>query len=400
MDANRRGFLFGAPIALFGLESLADLASVEAAADVSQSSADAADFWVRGMGVPAHLVPGAEASRGRRPAGPQGTNFAREPLFLHYDPDENTLLPASQIPTSKLLPAGDAKVDFQLVRMRLNADDTKVFENYQSGGIYWDMQQQGAAAAAPSSPPDFWSQASVVISAMFPGAGGKGGGAKGGGGGDKGGGSKGGGGKKSGKGNGFFPQSAPGGGGGSGQGTSTVPLQQAKQAQSISLPGGFGKAAFSCFAKDRKKSAFGQFVSALSMVTNSPMMSYLPMLSLPGVGGPALTAIRGLVGNLQSHGGDQQPILQSPPTDVFAIGQGLTEDAVRLRNGYYIAVPMEHASQLEPDLNKLTVLQGFLVPREATEMDIYDTMGGAAPSVSYMSLKIGVAATKIQGKCA
>jgi hypothetical protein len=392
MDANRRGFLFGVPIALFGLESLSELTSAQAAADVTQSSADAADFWVRGMGVPAHLVPGGEASRGRRPAGPQGTNFAREPLFLHYDPDEKTLLPASQIPVAKMLPSGDAKVDFQLVRMRLNPDDTKVFENYASGGIYWDMQQQ--TSAAPAAAPDFWSEASVVVSAMFPGAGGGAGG--------KGGGGKGGSGKKPAKGNAFFPQSAPGKptAPSAGQGTSTVPLQQAKQAQSIALPGGFGKAAFTCFAKDHKKSAFGQFVSALSMVTNSPAMSYLPMLSLPGIGGPALSAIRGLVGTLQSHGGDQQPILQSPPTDVFAVGQGITDDAVRLRNGYYIAVPMEHTALLEPDLSKLKVLQGFLVPKEATEMDIYDTMGGTAPGVSYLSLKIGVAQTKVPGKCA
>jgi hypothetical protein len=387
MDANRRGFLFGMPIALFGLENLSELASA-APADISQSSADAADFWVRGMGVPAHLVVGGEASRGRRPAGPQGTNFAREPLFLHYDPDENTLMPASQIPPAKMLASGDAKVDFQLVRMRLNADDTKAFENYASGGIYWDMQQ-GTAGATPAAQPDFWSQASVMISAMFPssgsGQGGKGGGSKGGGGG-----------KKSGKGNSFLPQSAPSKPAAS-QGTSTVPLQQAKQSQSIALPGGCGKAAFSCFAKDHKKSAFGQFVSALSMVTNSPMMSYLPMLSLPGVGGPALTAIRGLVGNLQSHGGDQQPILQSPPSDVFAVAQGITDDAVRLRSGYYIAVPMEHAAQLEPDMGKLKVLH--LVPKETTEMEVYEAMGGAVPGVSYLSLKVGVAATKVPGKC-
>ena len=55
------------------------------------------DFWIRHMGVPAHLVMDSETTRGRAPAGPETSNPAREPLFIHYDPDEKTLMTADEM---------------------------------------------------------------------------------------------------------------------------------------------------------------------------------------------------------------------------------------------------------------------------------------------------------------
>ena len=49
------------------------------------------------MGVPAHLVMDSETTRGRAPAGPETSNLAREPLFIHYDPDEKTLMTADEM---------------------------------------------------------------------------------------------------------------------------------------------------------------------------------------------------------------------------------------------------------------------------------------------------------------
>ncbi len=75
-----------------------------------------------------------------------GTNFAREPLFLYWDNDEKASDDADRDGPEKAAPSGDAKVDFRLMRMRLNGDDDKVFQNFTSGGIYFDMSQQQAAA--------------------------------------------------------------------------------------------------------------------------------------------------------------------------------------------------------------------------------------------------------------
>src|ERR1039458_8452103 len=139
MKTNRRGFLFETPLAAFALAQFDE----EAFSQTSNAGAppDVVDFWVRDMGVPAHMVLGGETTRGRQPAGPQTSNLAREPLFLHYDPEEGSLMPADQIPSAKMHPFTDAKMDFQLVRMRLNPADHKQFENFTSGGIYLDFQQ-------------------------------------------------------------------------------------------------------------------------------------------------------------------------------------------------------------------------------------------------------------------
>ncbi len=165
MKTNRRGFLMGTPLAAFALAQFDE----EAFSQTSNAGAppDVVDFWVRDMGVPAHMVLGGETTRGRRPAaGPETSNLAREPLFLLYDPDEGALIPADQIPSAKMHPFTDAKMDFQLVRMRLNPSDHQQFENYTSGGIYLDFQQ----GQPQSIFGEMVSLATTSFSAIFPGA--------------------------------------------------------------------------------------------------------------------------------------------------------------------------------------------------------------------------------------
>ncbi|MGA9627008.1 MAG: hypothetical protein WBQ65_21210, partial [Bryobacteraceae bacterium] len=165
MKTNRRGFLMGTPLVAFALAQFDE----EAFSQTSNAGAppDVVDFWVRDMGVPAHMVLGGETTRGRRPAaGPETSNLAREPLFLLYDPDEGALIPADQIPSAKMHPFTDAKMDFQLVRMRLNPSDHQQFENYTSGGIYLDFQQ----GQPQSIFGEMVSLATTSFSAIFPGA--------------------------------------------------------------------------------------------------------------------------------------------------------------------------------------------------------------------------------------
>jgi hypothetical protein len=296
-------------------------------------------------------------------------------------------MPADQIPSQKMHPFTDAKLDFQLVRMRLNPTDHKQFENFTSGGIYLDFQQ----GQPQSVYGEMVSLATTTFSAIFPGA--KSGASASKSGGKSGSSSSASAASKS-------PAAAPAAGAAGTAGTAaaavTIPLQAAKQSQSITLPGGLGKHSFACFAKDPRKTLFGSFVDVMSKVVNSPMVSYLPLMSLPVVGSAGLAGIKGLVGSLQGEGGQQQWILQSPPVDVTATvdGSKASPEALRLRSGSYIVIPKEHSAALKDQLGKLKILDGFLVPKEATSMDVFDAAPETAQMVSYISLKVSVANTK------
>jgi len=382
MNTNRRSFLLGTPLAAFGLAHF-DKAAFAQTSDAG-APPDVVDFWVRNMGVPAHMVLGGETTRGRARSGPETANLAREPLFLHYDPEEGSLLTADQLDTKKMHPFTDAKIDFQLVRMRLNPDDHKQFANYTSGGIYLDFQQGQAQSVFG----EMVSLATTTFSAIFPGP-------KSGGGTDKST-TKSSGSTSSKSGSGSSP-------GGSSKNSSaiapaasppavSVPLQAAKQSQSLTLPNGLGKTSFACFAKDPRKTLFGAFVDVMSKVVSSPLVSYLPLMTLPVVGSTALAGIKGLVGSLQGQGGQQQWIMQSPPIDVAATADGAknSPEALRLRTGSYIVIPKEHSAALKGQLGKLKILDGFLVPKEATALDVYDAAPQTAQLVSYISLQVTV----------
>ncbi|MGP8247583.1 MAG: hypothetical protein ACLQVN_24110 [Bryobacteraceae bacterium] len=385
MKTNRRGFLVRTPLAALGLAQFSE----EAFSQASNSGApqDVVDFWVRDMGVSAHMILGGETTRGRRPAGPETSNLAREPLFLLYDPDEGALIPADQIPSQKMHPFTDAKMDFQLVRMRLNPADHKQFENFTSGGIYLDFQQGEPQSVFGEAV----SLATTTFSAIFPGSKSGSSGSKSGG--KSRSGSSGSGGSS---GKAASPAGAAPTAGSAAPSAANIPLQAAKQAQSITLPGGMGKHSFVCFAKDPRKTLFGSFVDVMSKVVNSPLVSYLPLMSFPVVGSAGLAGIKALVGSLQGQGGQQQWILQSPPTDVTATVDGVknSPNALRLRSGSYIVIPKEHSAAMKDQLGKLKILDGFLVPKEATSLDVFDAAPQTAQMVSYISLQVTVTNTK------
>jgi hypothetical protein len=297
-------------------------------------------------------------------------------------------MPADQIASGKLHPFTDAKLDFQLVRMRLNPDDHKQFENFTSGGIYLDFQQGQPQSVFG----EMVSLATTTFSAIFPGPKAGASAPNGSKSASKSGSSKSGGSapKSSGA---AAAASAPAS---TGAPAVSIPLQAAKQAQSITLPGGLGKTSFACFAKDPRKTLFGSFVDVMSKVVNSPLVSYLPLMSFPVVGSAGLAGIKGLVGSLQGEGGQQQWILQSPPLDVTATVDGCKAfpEALRLRAGSYIVIPKEHSAAMRDQLGKLKILDGFLVPKEATSLDVFDAAPETARMVSYISLQVSVTNTK------
>lgn len=386
MTSSRRVFMAGTPVCLLGL--LGEPAEVSDAAETQPGAADPAalDFWTRGMGLSVSAIPSAgPATRSAVKNAGVGSGFAREPIFLHYDDNEKALITVDQIDARMLVPSGDTQVDFQLQRLRLNDEDEAHFARFTSGGIYLELQQgQAAQSAAPASggQSGIIQLASSVFSAFFPTGGA--GGAK-----------KGGGSPKAAK---QLVQSSPPQNGGKGGGSSGAPvaLQTARQSQSLPLPNGSGKAAFSAFVKDPRKTAFGQFVAALTSSAGGSS-SYAQLLSIPLMASPALSAIRSIVANLQIHGANQEIVMQGPPMDIAATAPAFSSsnNPLPVRNGSYIVIPREHGPLIKPQLSKVKIMNGFLVPKDATDLDITpDLVQQLIPELTYLSLGVNVKKTK------
>ena len=415
MGPDRRSFLLNSPLGLLALSEWHGLADAQASSS-GNVAPGVADFWVQKMGVsPRQVLGGAAVSNRPRPSsaseqrpdsqsatelmssettGPavgmpdtptraDYGGYGREPFFLYLDEDEHALIPAQDLKKEKMHLSGDMSVDVGMERLRFNAADRVLFEKFSSGGIYLDVQQQHPQQNKQAEAALANALASSVLGAIFPPTSD----------------SKSKSGNKSGsqsKSKSASPAPMP-----TPEATlPTVALQQTAPAQSIALPNGVGKMAFSCFMKDRRKSAFGLFVSAfLQMGAGSNKAAYLPMLSLPVVAAPALTAIRTLVGNMQIEGFDHAWILQCGPTDVACTADGCSNfpGALRIRPGSYIAVPKEQASLLKGKLDNLKVVDGFVVPRNTGSLDIYDAARDALPGVTYLSLNLRTKATKLNG---
>jgi hypothetical protein len=397
MSVDRRRFLWEAPAGIFGFSQLAELAFAQNSQEAAPVDPKVVDFWVHGMGLPPAMVIGGARTRGRQPNGPSGDDFGREPLFLHHDARKGSLVTTDQIDPNQLMSGSDVNLSFQMVRMRLNQDDDKTFRNYQSGGIYVDMQPIPQQPAQSTSLLEEGIGFATSIFSAFGDAGkssGKPAAGKSSSTGKNS--SDSGGGKSSSKSRGASPAAAAG----PADTGSSIPLQQTKQASSVLLPGGAGKTSFAVFAKDKKKTVFGNFISVFATLTNSPLFSYLPMLSMPVVGPATLTAMRSLVANLQAHGENQQWILMSPPMDVTTTKESAQQnpDAMRLAPGNYVVIPKAHSDAMKGQMDNLKVLDGFLVPKNAGPMDVYDAYQGAAPGVSYISLSVGAQQVKKSGK--
>jgi hypothetical protein len=406
MGPDRRSFLLHSPLGLLALSNLPHTAEGQVAPS-SNIAPGVADFWVQKMGLsPRQVLGGAAANRARpsgQPSGSTGSRsgtelmssettgspvglpdtashadyggYGREPFFLYLDEDEHALIPAQDLKKETLHPSGDMAVDVAMERLRFNAADRIQFDKFSSGGIYLDVQQQHPQQKQQAAPMLPNALASSVLGAIFPPAGTN---------------------AKSPSKSKTPSSPAPA----IDASLPTVALQQSAPTQSISLPNGVGKIAFSCFMKDRRKSAFGLFVSAFMQMGAAPNKpSFLPMLSLPLVAVPALTAMRTLVGNMQVEGFDHAWILQCGPTDVTCTADGCSNfpDAVRIRPGSYIAVPKEQSGLLKGKLDNLKVVDGFVVPRNAGSLDTYDAARDALPGITYLSLSLKTKATKLNG---
>jgi hypothetical protein len=117
---------------------------------------------------------------------------------------------------------------------------------------------------------------------------------------------------------------------------------------------------------------------------------FVPMLVMPGIGGPALNNVRALVARLQ--GSDQRWLFQNSPLDIACTTETAANrrTALRLRSGNYVVVPKSQASALKGNLNNLKVLDGFLVPKQATVLDVFDAAPATVPGLSYLTASVNV----------
>ena len=353
------------------------------------------DFWVKRMGVPADLIPGGDkiaSGESARAINAGNSGYGREPIFYFLDEKENTLIPAKELDTKRLQPTGDFKIDWSLQKLRLNGEDNQQFSHYASGGFYLDFQQHESTTSVLSSLassafsgffPDGTFHNPFTKSAVKPGTATS----------------------KSGKSSATAASASKS----SSSSSSTlskvtglaagVQLSTPGAGQSIALPGGVGKAAFACFAKDRKRSAFGMFINAIVQATNSQLTSLVPLLSMPIISAPALQTIRALAGALQSHGQGQHWILQCGPLDMSATADGVKAlgGALRIANGTYVVIPKQHGSELT-SLKDWKLMDGFLVPKDADEREVFRQTTSLMQGLTYMTVTAKVSKAKM-GSC-
>jgi hypothetical protein len=290
------------------------LAFAQSESNPSDFASDVTSFWANHMNVPADQLGGTVVDlRG----APDTAGFDREPFFFYYDEKNHRLIPATDPGMKPDLKSGDALLNLQVSRYRLNPADEATFNLHQSGGFYLDVQQQQSRMEQMTT------MAFSVFSAIFPQGVAKGKPAASA--------------MSSGKTAAGAPSPAPSPSPAAAVG-STPTIQQASETQSISLPNGAGKASFIVFAKDKRKTAFGAIVSAMATVINTVQPAYLPLLSLPTIAAPALSAMRALVANLQAHGGQHQWLLQGPPMDVAATQEAASSSrCLKVNSGYLVA---------------------------------------------------------------
>jgi len=89
--------------------------------------------------------------------------------------------------------------------------------------------------------------------------------------------------------------------------------------------------------------------------------------------------------------------MQGPPTDIAATASAFSSlnNPLPVRNGSYIVIPREQGPLLKPELSKVKIMNGFLVPKEATDLDVTpDLVQTLIPGLTYLSLGVSVKKTK------
>ncbi len=152
----------------------------------------------------------------------------------------------------------------------------------------------------------------------------------------------------------------------------------------MTLPAGVGKLAVNVTKPSNP--VFAEIIKTSSKLVTAG----LSMMVLPAISVPAISIFTELLGKWQGHAtvimnGNLTPVIA---TSVTPENVPMPQDPMSLPSGYYVMVPKEHQDELNSELPKLTVQNGFLVHADAPQTDDLTTRAEkAVPGVSYATLR-------------
>jgi hypothetical protein len=155
----------------------------------------------------------------------------------------------------------------------------------------------------------------------------------------------------------------------------------------LTLPNGVGK-----FAVNLTRPANSTFTTIVQSASVG-ITSVLSMLTLPAISVPAIKVFSELFGKWQSHAtvimnGNLTPVIA---TSTLPANVPIPQEPMALMNGYYIMLPEQHVPELKSEFANLTMLNGFLVSKNAPPgQQLTDLAQAAVPGVSYATLRLYV----------
>ncbi|MGB9031268.1 MAG: hypothetical protein WCC27_14200, partial [Acidobacteriaceae bacterium] len=266
----------------------------------------------------------------------------RQVNFLHFD-ESKGLRYADQLSTDDLPDfPGDVAVSMTVGGIRLSTADRAKFEQMQSAQLRIDMMQ-GERMYGMLDP-----LAWMALAAIFPDEGGK------------------------------LPPL---------QNLSFDPASAAQNMQKIVLPGGSGHLAVNV-SMVHKESAFWTVIKTL--VNDATAVA--PVLGFPAISVTALAGFSKLYGVLANR---STFLFQARPQAAYATQEARQKAnstiGINLPAGDYVLVPQAHTDDLQPYLGKLKLVNGYLVPHDATDTtSVYKSAEDAKPDISYISMNMSV----------
>jgi len=378
MGPDRRDFLRGvSAFAALGIGSEFSYAQDQDDSDLPDPKT--VKFWVEKMGVPVDAIPGGAEALLKAGLGAAGSD-ADKPVFLWINPDNNSIMPAAEIPDSKLLPEGDTEVVFEKRLMRYGSDDQKHFHEYGSCALFWEASQDPGATATPFS----WSSIVALFPGFKPKAASKAAPSK----------------------SGAKPAaksgSKPAGGGSdtaeaeaSGDKPASAQFHEtAEDRHKVVLPKGTGQTFFSCYLKDRKKSKLRGLLDLFTQAAGSVASSYLSILTLPQIGKIASDQVKTMCARLTDASHNQKLILEDKQIPIVSTKEAVASNrhAVRLAVGDYIVVPQRQLSRLSGKTTNVKLdPDGYLLPAGTDFTRYYEVGESYVGDVSYISMSVSVA---------
>lgn len=270
-----------------------------------------------------------------------GTDSDRQVNFLHYS--DAGLRYSEQIESTELPDIlGDVSASVNVGGVRLSKEDREKFAQLKSAQLRIDLLQ--GQRMYNMIDPLAW----MALAAIFP---------------DKGG-------------------SLP-----SLQNLSFDPASSMQNMSQIVLPGGLAHLAVNVSMMHRE-SPFFSILNTLAQDTSK----LAPILGLPAISVTALTGFSKLYGVLENR---TTFLFQARPTVAYTTqssrAAGNTTIGMNLPAGDYVLVPQAHTDDLKPYLDKLKLVNGYLVSKDApSTSSVYEQAQNAAPDISYLTMNVGI----------